>query len=1332
MESILDNGAKFLPQTNRKRLHQKTAGFTDMVSAYHREFSETSDIFTRKDEEDFYDKQELRLKANELAQSRPDILQVIKGDLELSDTDFINSDPIAVINSIRPEVMDEIKEAAKEKLKTHIESARQNTQMISEQYREGDGSLWGEVGAGFLAYAGTGEGIAQLILGAGLSSAVGSTTRAGAITAGNIGRRAARVGAAEGIISLGLEIPLAASEYNRDIGLGLDQDYARTNMYLRLIAAPAFGAGAGAGISYLVDKIRFRGGTKAILSESGKEQIFRAFEITEGRIGAIEAINNISGKKIKTDGKAADWADQIERTGTITLTGKDFNSPAQRANIVLEDGEKIVVGEGGTAEKVGVKETDTSERKPEKINPKFDDSQVVGVKDDDHIIVGQEPEDVVVLSKQERDKHNINKDSLVLFHGSVRPWDVNEIDMYKFIGTGEGTTRQFQGLYASPSKEAAETYTTGFRWFKKTYGRILPPLRPRLYKIEVDKPDWIGSNEPLPLNAVRKLEDLQERMDKLFTPNGNISLITGLRLEDLFNSITHRYGGKEIGKKISKLENEEAVRQVLLQVSKDLESIGFTGIRVKDIRNKGGNEYILFNKKHIREITDAKRGKIIYRRPAEVITDKNVVSIRIGKEGSGLTEAEIAEIKSKAITSKKENVRGEMETKYYFEEDVDLPPKVKEIVDDNEVYVVKVSKNDLSRLKKQYEKLLIDRLGNGDDAKQTIAARVRAIDNAIIKEDTASVEIDTGKVGVHWQAMLTHPEMLFGKNGNDFLNIMGMTGDVIESNFMAEDALGLSFIRNEAGESAAEKIDDIANIKSDGVMVFAGADKKRIAGIYVVDDNTPLPKTKEEAVAMESEILQKGNQKVDSNSEGTLEESIIYISEDGNGAIVFVNNKGINDWLGAENAVKLQISMFIKNNREQWGNAPMLSVAKVLSREYTKLSSVKEFYKRHAPGTANEVIDLANEADFMRAITTYSYKELVDALGNDAASEKVYNRIQYYVRKTYKNDKGKNKSNKKLNDEAHKFVNALIRKADMNKGNLVINENEVKYFRLAATQIDDIVKIQAAAENMIKLVNMADRVAFNDVKGKAFTAALYKGDFSSFDKKLLNDLASVREEKDILKVINNHLEKVPYDLESGKIVVGDKLFTIVKEGDNFSSVKETAGKVIEGKPLESTPILTKVDVKGKGVVEVNFLYAGKTDKMVLRDYTIKKDSNNQWVLRKNGYELNRYNDKDVAIAEMLKDKYNKLKELPEPDDLENGIRQYNDPISGNVYKESVRGDTLILTDKNDVVLKRFENNDNGRQALKSYMGSKHIIASDVDNNKKFISDIEACVVKFKG
>ena len=37
--------------------------------------------------------------------------------------------------------------------------------MISQQYREGGGGFWGELGAGLIAYSGTAEGAAQLGLG---------------------------------------------------------------------------------------------------------------------------------------------------------------------------------------------------------------------------------------------------------------------------------------------------------------------------------------------------------------------------------------------------------------------------------------------------------------------------------------------------------------------------------------------------------------------------------------------------------------------------------------------------------------------------------------------------------------------------------------------------------------------------------------------------------------------------------------------------------------------------------------------------------------------------------------------------------------------------------------------------------------------------------------------------------------------------------------------------------------------------------------------------------------------------------------------------------------
>ena len=47
--------------------------------------------------------------------------------------------------------MDEMKELAREKLKAHIEAARENTQIISQQYGEGGGGFWGELGAGLIS-----------------------------------------------------------------------------------------------------------------------------------------------------------------------------------------------------------------------------------------------------------------------------------------------------------------------------------------------------------------------------------------------------------------------------------------------------------------------------------------------------------------------------------------------------------------------------------------------------------------------------------------------------------------------------------------------------------------------------------------------------------------------------------------------------------------------------------------------------------------------------------------------------------------------------------------------------------------------------------------------------------------------------------------------------------------------------------------------------------------------------------------------------------------------------------------------------------------------------
>ena len=1326
MDSLLQN-AKNLPQVNRKRLLQQTSDFTELVGAYHSEFSETSDFITRKDESDFYDIKELRLKAKELAGERPDILSVVKGDSQLSDDEFINGDPIAVINSINPAVMNDMKEVAKDKLKTHIESARQNTQKISQQYQEGGGGFLGELGAGLLAYSGTAEGAAQLGLGFGLSGVVSSATRTGAITASRIGSRALQVGGTEAAISAALEIPLAVSEYNRDMELGLDPEYARNNFYLRLLAAPTFGFGVGGGISYLVDKVRFRGGTQAILSEAGKQQIFRGFEITQGRIGALEAINDIGGNKIKTSGKAAEWAKQIEDTGTITIIGSDL-SDAQKSKINIVGDEKILVGKG-IPEKTNIKDPDTSERKDVEFKNKNDKSFTRRMKDDDHLIVGQEGDrDSFILSAKEREKYNIHKDSLVLFHGSVRPWDPNDLDFYSYAGTGEGNKMDYAaGLFASPSRGAAETYTTGFRGFKKEFGRNIPPAQPRIYKIEVENPKWLDDNEILPNDLMTDIKAIQDRFDRELelskaALDGEFNLYEALTFQKIFTNILSRYVHDGKGKNL---------KNMMERLSEMLEKKGYTGIKRVWTDNdvKYPVEYVLFNKKHIREITDAKRAEVIYRKPLTTEKSEDGFSVLVGKNNV-FNHFELEEIKKRAVSTKQENVRGEMQTRYHFNSEDDLlglddvyKNKIINSAEIDEVSVI--TKDDLTNIKKQMKRLLENRKGL---SKQNISARVNAIDNAIIKEGEGYLHLDMDKADLHWNVVLTHPEAIYGINGDALLNSLqqfqGEAWAKLDGKALTEDDLGLRFMSTDTGKAIPNVIDEIMEVNSSLYHVENGK-KKHISKIYLLPEGI----IQKEAIEEAAKDIQGYRDTAEINKSLGVQDAILYEGKP-DGAEVFISREALAKWLGPKAGKKIEIAEAIRQDRERWGKAPRLVVAKEMVKE-NPISDIEKYYEAPDSGVAPAVIDISNEAYFAKRITYNSYKELVETLGDTADDERVYKQIQYYSHKIYKTDKGKNKSNKRINDEAHNFINGLIKRADGNGGKLVIDEKNVKYYRLAATQLADPTEIHNAAKNFITLTNKVESFNFNDIRGIAFASALYKGDFESFDKGVIKALSKATDDIAIMKVINNHIEKMPYDLKDSKVVVGDKLFNILKDGDNFKGLKETSALVFEGKPIDAIPILKNVVVKGKGVVELNFLYGGKTDKMVLKDYTIKKNNTGEWVLKNDDVEINRYRDKDKAVAEMLKHRYGKLKELDAPENLGSGVRQYTD-IAGNVYKEIERGDTLVLADNADKIIKRYENTDDGKKELRDYLSSRYITASDLDKNKKIINDIQGCVLRFKG
>ena len=1326
MDSILNNGAGLLPQTNRKRLQQKTAGWTDMVSAQHRELRETSDVFTRQDEEDFYDKQELRLKAKQLAQDRPDILQVIKGDSQLSDDEFINSDPIAVINSIRPEVMDEMKEVAKDKLKTHIESARQNTQMISEQYREGGGGFWGELGAGLIAYSGTAEGVSQLVLGAGLSGVASSATRTGAITASRIGKRALKVGGIEAGISAGLEIPLAISEYSRDMELGLDPDYAKTNLALRLLAAPTFGFGAGGGISYLVDKVRFRGGTQAILSDAGKRQIYRGFEITQGRIAALEALNGIGENKIKTEGKAAEWAKEIERKGTITIKGDDL-SESQKGNILIKGDEKIKIGGGGVTEKTDIEDPDTSEAKPMEFSDKDGNSFYLDVKKDDHIIVGQEGDaDIFILSAKDREKHNIKKGTLVLFHGSVRPWDPDNLDFYKYMGSGEGNRNDYSGLYASPSDKAAETYTTGYRGFKKEFGRNIPPLRPRLYKIEVDDGKFLTDTDALPNNVRNEARVIQDEFDKTLELSdaalaGKFELDTSFTFQELYRSILARYVQDPKGARL---------KEIMKRLSNFLDSKGYVGIKKVYEDAKYPVEYVLFNSKHIKEISDAKRGKILYQRPVTSLGGAyDYKTLFISKSDDlGISEGEKNALRKQATKIEKLNLRGEEGELLWFRKDNDLiDPELEKMTQADDLWVIK--KEELDRLKRRYAAVLKEKFPNMPDDFRN--KKVNEIDIAVIENDKGELSLNARNISADWMVNITHPEELFGNAAyvNQIGSVLGRnvdggyTGDEMKIN-IDDDGMDLLWLKSD-NSAVHEKITDILEQHDLGdffLLERGNNSNNKISRIVILNATQyvdPISNKKADIKKAADEYINEG--------------FTIFESRNQDGDTLFIRDDFFVETFGEENLLRIAIANEVKHHIQLFGEAPRLTVSKALLNTLGRFGEFKSLNKKiNVEKVIRNVIDLDDDIDFINRVGIKNYKALVNALSDNPANEGVYANIQYYTRVIYKNDDGSKKTEKMLKSEAKNFIDALLYKAELNGGKLVMNANDVKYYRLAATGVDNVIDINQAAKNFLWMTDKKYR--FDEPKTRAFVAALYRDDINGLDKDLIKDLADAETDSQVINALYESYEKIPFDYDEGKIVVGDKLFTIEKDvDDNFVGVELSEATMYKGKPLESIPIIKNTEFSKNGEMFINVLYGGTESKMKLRGYTAKKESSGKWVVKKDDVEIGKFNSEDGAKVAVLKDKYGKLKKYSEePSDLGTGEFLHTDPRTNQIYTEQRIGDTINLLDEDENLLKRFENNASGQKQIKDYLNSRFIIADDVENSKKMQDDLNACLLKIGG
>ena len=1269
MRSILNEGAANIPQTNRKRLQQQTAGFGELTSAYYTEFMETSDVFSRKNEEDYYNLDELRAKASELASERPDILQTIKGESALSDDDFIRNDPIGVINSINPAAMNDITETAQEKLKSHIETTRQHTETISQRYQEGGGSWVGELGAGVLAYSGTGEGLAQIALGAGLSGLVGNVAKSGALTAGRIGQRAFRVGTAEGAISFGLEVPLATSEYKRDMELGLDPEYARNNYLMRLLAAPTFGFGVSGIISYGVDKVRFRGGTTAILSEGAKQQIYKAFEITGGKVGALEAVTNINRDKgkLKTDsGKAARWADEIERNGNIKIAAKDL-SDSQKSNIRLVDGEGLEIGDGGSVIKRG-----------------------------DQVIIGKNEDEVAILSKADRDKHNIKPNSQVLFHGSLREWDSDSV-------SGSG------GLYATP--EAAEVNTSGYGGLRRQYGNIIPQAKPTLYKVEVDNAKWISDTEALPDNVKTKIRELQDELDSAHTAiDRDADMTAAGNLQSLFDTIIYRYG-----------ENSPKARAKIAEVLEDLD---FTGI-------KAGDEYTIFSKGSVREIAETKQGKILYNKPAQVMESKGYKTMRITQEtieDNLISEEDLKKLRHNAEFAESTNERGEVVETLYFNEDVaakTIDDDLLEEFTDNNLFAI--HSDDMTALKRRYAQLLAEKFPNVDKAE--INRRVNEIDKAKLHSKGGVETYNLANASDVWLVALTHPEELFG-NG-DFINQIGMRLDGNEITTITIDDDGLAFMGSrDGGRLVREKLTDLFNKANDEGLMEGGFitnknNSNTIGKIIILDTNDKLPEA-----GNATDITRLANEY--SNGNAVLFDS----GKEGNS--LFIKKDELAGVIGLENIAKIAIAGKVKDDIALFGQAPRLTIAKALMDTFDRFGDLKGIKKKiNREKLIRDVIDLDDDIDFMNRVGINNYTKIIKALDMNADNELTYGRIQYYTRAIYRDAKGNAKTQKALKRENENFINALLYKAEQNGGKLVMNADDVKFYRLAASELDYNEGIIRAGKNLSNVVDRSKFYNYTSPRAKAFITALYKGDFDNFDKEMLDKLSKIKDDAELQTYMLNNIERAPFDYDEGKIVVGNKLFNIVKDdSDDFVGVEKTDTKMYKGKPMEAIPILENLEIGSGGSVHMNVLYGGATHDMRMVGYTIKKASDGKYVLKKNDEVLGKYNTEGDAKAGVLKNKYGSINkhDRANAEYLFDGgnTLAHIDFRTNKRYIEDRVGDTINLYDESDNLLKRFENTEEGKNAVIDYLNIRNLVADDVKNKKKLVDDMNACLLKVGG
>ena len=466
-----------------------------------------------------------------------------------------------------------------------------------------------------------------------------------------------------------------------------------------------------------------------------------------------------------------------------------------------------------------------------------------------------------------------------------------------------------------------------------------------------------------------------------------------------------------------------------------------------------------------------------------------------------------------------------------------------------------------------------------------------------------------------------------------------------------------------------------------------------------------------------------------SNSRPVLFDS----GKDGN--VLFIKGYDLVNRIGIENIAKIAIANKIRADITMNGIAPKLVISKALLETFTTFGEMKGLKKKiNREKVIREVIDLDDDIDFMGRVGIKNYTKIINALDLTAENEGVYSKIQYYTRAIYKDADGKKKSAKQLKREIENFISALLYKADENKGTLVMNESDVKFYRLAASEIDYDVGIILAAKNLIKIADRNNVKNYNAVRAKAFITALYQSDFDNFDKDILEKLSQITNDTDLQNYMYHNIEKAPFDYDEGKIVVGNKLFNILENDDGkFKGVEKTEAAMYKGKPLESIPILEDLQITSGGNVKMNVLYGGGNYSMDLIPYNVKKVGL-KWVVKKYDDIIGEYNSDGAALSAVIRDKYGEVykhnREFALP--LNENMYAHTDMRTNEKYYEQRIGETINLTDDNGKLLARFENNESGQEGVIDYLNSRNLIADDVDNNKKLQDDFNACMLKVGG